>query len=82
VKGIGKRIRSLRKSRGWNQRQLAARLEVSQPAVSFWELEDGHPDSTSPSDDNLYKLAGLFKVTPQYLLFGDESDGKRRRRAA
>lgn len=82
MKGIGARIRKLRDSRGWKQREFAKRLGVSQPAVSFWELDDDHQDSTKPSPDNLYKIAKLFDVTPQWLLFGDEAERKKRRRAA
>jgi transcriptional regulator with XRE-family HTH domain len=82
VKGIGERIRTLRESRGWKQREFAKRLGISQPAVAFWELDDGRRGGTKPSPANLYKVAKLLGVTPQYLLFGDKEPAAKRKRAA
>ncbi len=82
MKGIGDRIRDLREARGWGQREFARKVGVSQPAVAFWELSEDHPDGTRPSPANLYKVAKLFGVTQAFLLFGDETEGQKRRRAA
>jgi transcriptional regulator with XRE-family HTH domain len=40
----GKRIQSLRKQRGWTQKELAQRLCVSDKAVSKWERGLNYPD--------------------------------------
>ena len=34
---IGKRIRSIRLRHGWTQAQLARKLNVSTPCISYWE---------------------------------------------
>lgn len=43
---LGKKIISLRKSKGMTQEQLAAALGVSTPAVSKWETDSSYPDIT------------------------------------
>ena len=60
---IGKRIMTLRKSRGMTQDQLAEKMGVSAQAVSKWENDISCPDISL-----LPKLAELFQVTTDYLL--------------
>jgi len=55
---IGKRIMTLRKSRGMTQDQLAEKLGVSPQAVSKWEN-----DISCPDINLLPKLAELFRVS-------------------
>ena len=64
---IGKRICALRKERGMKQEELAQRLDVSSQAVSKWEN-----DQTSPDISLLPRLAGVFGVTTDYLLTGEQ----------
>lgn len=64
---IGKRISALRKARGMKQEELAERLDVSGQAVSKWEN-----DQTCPDISLLPRLAGVFGVTTDYLLTGEQ----------
>ena len=64
---IGKRISALRKARGMKQEELAERLDVSGQAVSKWEN-----DQTCPDISLLPQLAGVFGVTTDYLLTGEQ----------
>ena len=64
---IGKRICALRKGKGLKQEELAERLEVSAQAVSKWEN-----DQTCPDISLLPRLAGIFGVTTDYLLTGEQ----------
>ena len=64
---IGKRICALRKAKGLKQEELAERLEVSAQAVSKWEN-----DQTCPDISLLPRLAGVFGVTTDYLLTGEQ----------
>ena len=36
---IGERIAMLRKERGWNQQQLADKINVSQSTLAMWETD-------------------------------------------
>ena len=60
---LGKRIHELRVSFGWNQVQLAQKLNVTKQTVSNWENEN-----IQPSVEMLVRLARLFHVTTDYLL--------------
>lgn len=60
---IGKRIMTLRKSKGMTQDQLAEQLGVSPQAVSKWENDISCPDITL-----LPRLAEVFSVTTDWLL--------------
>lgn len=66
-KTIGNTISSLRKKNGMTQATLAARLGVSDKAVSKWENGQGYPDVT------LFPvLADVFGVSVDYLMTGEE----------
>ena len=65
---LGQRIHELRQAFGWNQVELAKRLNVSKQAISNWENEN-----IQPSIETLMRLAGVFGVTTDYLLGLDET---------
>ena len=60
---IGQRIRALREARGLTQAELAARLGVSDKAVSTWEN-----DTYTPRMGAIRGLAEYFAVSRAYLL--------------
>lgn len=61
----GKIIADLRKEKGWTQKQLAAKLCVTDKAISRWENGYGLPEVTL-----LPKIAAVFSVTCDELLTG------------
>jgi transcriptional regulator with XRE-family HTH domain len=67
-RSIGDRIRHARKEAGLNQVDLAERVGVSQPAVANWE--SGVHD---PRRVMLAKIAGVLRVSPEWLAGGDRS---------
>ena len=58
-----KRLKEQRKLYGFTQREMAEKLEVSQP--SYIRYENG---SAEPSQKNLVKIADIFDVSVDYLL--------------
>ena len=60
---MGRRIAALRKENGYTQEQLAAKLGISNQAVSKWEN-----GSSDPSTSNLLALAKLFGVSAEEIL--------------
>ena len=60
---LGQRIYELRTARGWNQVQLAQKLNITKQTVSNWENEN-----IQPSIEMLVRLAKLFGVSSDYLL--------------
>lgn len=64
---LGERISELRRSRGWNQVELAKRLSITKQTVSNWEN-----DNIQPSIEMLVRLAKIFGVSTDYLLGLDE----------
>jgi len=67
-----RRIKSLRKSRGITQEQLAGYLEISPQAVSRWETGASCPDISL-----LPQIAGLFEITVDELLGVNEAEKRR-----
>ena len=61
---IGDRIKELRKAKGWSQKELAEKLNVTQSAIGKWEGKG----KTIPSDDIKLRIAALFNVSVDYLL--------------
>ena len=59
---FGEKLRTLRKTAGMTQTDLANRLHVTKSVVSYYELLE-----RSPSPDVLIKLADIFHVTTDYL---------------
>ena len=73
------KLQQLRKQKGLTQEELAELLYVSRTAVSKWESGRGYP-----SIDSLKAIAGVFSVTVDDLLSGDqvlaiaEEDGRQK----
>jgi len=65
---LGNRIRELRMACGWNQVELAGKLNISKQTVSNWEN-----DNIQPSIEMLTRLADTFLVTTDYLLGRDDT---------
>ena len=66
---IGNRIRALRTSRGWTQRELARRAGiVNKSVISYYELGERFP-----TYEVLLRFASLFEVSTDYLLRGGTS---------
>lgn len=72
----GKYIQYLRKQRGWSQRELAEKLNVSFQAVSKWERGDNLPDSGI-----LLYLAKLLNTTTDKILSGGSAVAKKSKKA-
>lgn len=66
---FGRRLRKLRTQAGLTQLQLARLIGVSKSVISFYELQE-----RAPSPDVLIKLAGVFRVSTDYLLGLDQSE--------
>lgn len=64
---LGQRIKEMRIKFGWNQVDLAKRLNITKQTVSNWEN-----DNIQPSVDMLIKIAGVFRVSTDYLLGLDD----------
>lgn len=62
---IGHRIQQLREEKGWNQRQLAARLGISKTSLTYYE--GGERVITLPI---LMRVAQIFGVPVDFLLPG------------
>ncbi|MBO4927862.1 MAG: helix-turn-helix transcriptional regulator [Clostridiales bacterium] len=63
---IGKRIKELRSSKGWNQELFAEKMYVSRQTVSSWENDKSYPDIKS-----LLLMSELFEMTLDDLVKGD-----------
>ena len=59
---VSEKIRTLRKSKGMSQEELAGQVNISRQAVSRWENGTALPDA-----DNIVQLSKLFGVTTDYL---------------
>lgn len=64
---LGEKIKSIRKSFGFTQEELAEKLNVSRQAIAKWEIEGGVPDT-----ENLKALSKLFGVSIDSLLDNDK----------
>ncbi len=64
------RICELRKKSGFTQKALAARLQVDQSAVSYWESGRAFPDTQKQ-----IMLADIFGVSIDYVLGRDVPEG-------
>lgn len=68
---LNDRIKNLRKEKGWTQLQLAEKLNVTDKAVSKWEVGEANPDLSS-----IVNIASLFGVTIDFLLTGKPAEEK------
>lgn len=66
---FGKRLRQLRKSNKFTQKQLAALIGVQNTMISFYEVGE-----RIPSPEMIIKLASVFHVTTDYLLGIEKSE--------
>ena len=66
---FGIRLKELRTQAGLTQLQLAQRMGITKSVVSFYELQE-----RTPSPDVLVKLAGIFRVSTDYLLGLDKRE--------
>lgn len=68
---LGARIAALRRDAGWNQAELARRLQISPSAVGMYEQ-----GRREPSADMLLTIARAFGVSVDYLISGEVSAGE------
>ncbi|MDY5649508.1 MAG: helix-turn-helix transcriptional regulator [Candidatus Enterosoma sp.] len=68
---LNDRIKNLRKEKGWTQLQLAEKLNVTDKAVSKWEVGEANPDISL-----IVTIASLFGVSIDYLLTGKSAEEK------
>jgi len=68
-KGLGLRIKELRKQNKWTQKALAAKLDMH-----FAQLNKYECGLNSPPLEKLVELAEVFNTTVDYLLTGNSSD--------
>lgn len=61
---FSKKIVELRKEKDWSQAELAKKVGVHQRYISSWET-----DKSMPHAETLIKLAQVFEVSTDYLLF-------------
>ncbi len=66
---LGKRLSMARTNAKLTQSEVAEKLGVTAQSVSLWER-----DETSPDIDKIPEIAGLFSVTCDWLLEGEEPD--------
>jgi len=59
---IDKKIKQIRKTFGFSQKQLAEVLNVSRQAITKWETIGGYPDLI-----NLHKIARTFNITVDHI---------------
>jgi len=64
---FGEKLKSVRKTKGWSQEELAEKLFVSRQSVSKWENGQNYP-----SIEVIIKLSDLFEVSIDELLRTDE----------
>lgn len=57
------KIKELREEKGWQQKDVAVRLNRTSACISSWETE-----KTEPSIEDILRLAGIFEVSCDYLL--------------
>lgn len=63
---IYKRIKELRKEKGWTQSDLAQLLKVENKMISYYEN-----GKSIPNADTLVKIANVFNISIDYLLIED-----------
>lgn len=69
LKAFGKRIKELRKQKGWTQKELAAQIDVR-----FAQLNKYECGLHVPPLEKIIGLAEVFDTTVDYLLTGGNSE--------
>lgn len=64
---IGETIKKLRESMSLNQDELGEIIEVSGKTISSWEI-----GRTEPNMGYVQKLSDYFKVSMDYLIYGED----------
>ena len=67
--GFGERLKLLRIQKGFSQKDIASKLDLHFTTYGSYERGDAMPPA-----DNLRILAGIFEVSIDYLLEGEEED--------
>jgi transcriptional regulator with XRE-family HTH domain len=70
---LGRNIASRRKSQNFSQEDIATLVGVSRQAVSKWEK-----DLSSPSTENIIRLAEILRVSVEELTPGGSRQRQRR----
>lgn len=65
---LGDRLKKARENKRYTQMDVAIKLGISNGTLSGYERDYRDPDT-----DTLKKLADLYEVSPNYLLFGSEN---------
>jgi len=68
-KGLGQRIKQLRKDKGWTQKELANRVGTSPAQLNKYEA-----GQNTPPLDKLVLFAEVLTTTADYLIAGNVSD--------
>ena len=68
-KGLGLRIKQLRKQYKWTQKELAAKIDVRFPQLNKYES-----GLHAPPVEKLVKIAEVFDTTVDFLLTGNRSE--------
>ncbi len=68
-KGLGLRIKELRKQHKWTQKELAAKLDMH-----FAQLNKYEGGLHAPPLEKIVELAEIFDTTVDYLLTGNRTD--------
>lgn len=74
-KFLGKKLRSLRKARGWSQNELGRRIGAHVTSISDWERGDNEP-----SGRHVVSLARELKVNVDELYGSDDDEEDQVRR--
>ena len=65
---IAERIKKLREQKSMTQTELARRLGITRSSVNAWEM-----GISVPSTQYIVELAGIFRVSTDFLLGGESS---------
>jgi len=63
IKVMAERLKELRLEKGIGQNKLSADLDLSNASISYWENGKQEPTASA-----LFKLAGYFNVSVDYIL--------------
>jgi len=63
MKGLGKRLKQLRKEKNFSQGELAKILNIGRSAIALYET-----DARQPDPETIKLFADYFKVSADYLL--------------
>lgn len=69
---MGDRIKTLRRSKGWTQQDLADRLSVTRASVSQWERSE----TKDIKNRTFLMLVRELGTSAEYLLFGPDNAGR------